>query len=260
MTKLLLAGILSLTAAPAGATDPLCVPQVPSGILLCDEFSVDWYESYTGIVSTANFIFDKPQAATVTVNAPILGDGGVPDPVRLDVTSVTLQGNAFNGADQLLLLDSQGRVPLPGLEQEFALKEIDENLNNDTVLQEDDELIVTHDKTFSTYTLTAYIVSSAQTATPDIKWAFGVPQGSTMTITYLTAADTSSTFRSETLTDSQGASGEVPRTSSTVGAWFTGTITLGSLTGNTTFFWAQQTTNVNNTTVHSGSWLRVRRQ
>ncbi len=48
---------------------------------------------------------------TVSANAPILGDGSSGDPLRLDTSSATLQGNTFNGANQLVQLDGTGLLP-----------------------------------------------------------------------------------------------------------------------------------------------------
>lgn len=51
-------------------------------------------------------------AGTVTVTAAQMsGDGSGSSPILLKSSSVTLQGNAFNGVSQLLLLDGSGRYP-----------------------------------------------------------------------------------------------------------------------------------------------------
>lgn len=49
--------------------------------------------------------------STVAANSPILGDGSSGSPLRLDTSSVTLQGNTFNAPGKLLMLDSSGGVP-----------------------------------------------------------------------------------------------------------------------------------------------------
>lgn len=47
----------------------------------------------------------------VNANAPILGIGTLGDPLRLDTSSVTLQGNTFNNPTQLVRLDGTSRLP-----------------------------------------------------------------------------------------------------------------------------------------------------
>lgn len=49
--------------------------------------------------------------SSVTVNSPILGLGSGASPLRLDSSSVTLTGNTFNGASQLVRLDGSTALP-----------------------------------------------------------------------------------------------------------------------------------------------------
>lgn len=50
-------------------------------------------------------------ATSVLVNAPLTGDGLPGTELGVDSSSVTLKGNTFNIADQLLQLDSSGDLP-----------------------------------------------------------------------------------------------------------------------------------------------------
>ena len=49
--------------------------------------------------------------SSVSANAPITGDGTDADPLGLDSSSVTLQGNAFNGPNQLVTTNGAGKLP-----------------------------------------------------------------------------------------------------------------------------------------------------
>ena len=114
MIRFLFAIVILLSAQSARALDPLCVPTPNLSIPKCPENSEDWFESYTSIVDNLDVIGGLTQASTVTVNAPILGDGSTGDPLSLDSSSVTLQGNQFNNANQLVLLD--GAIKYPALD------------------------------------------------------------------------------------------------------------------------------------------------
>ncbi|NLH39396.1 MAG: hypothetical protein GX445_04960, partial [Elusimicrobia bacterium] len=50
-------------------------------------------------------------ASIVSDSQQFTGDGSQSSPLRLKTSSVTLQGNIFNGADQLVKLDSTGKLP-----------------------------------------------------------------------------------------------------------------------------------------------------
>lgn len=58
-------------------------------------------------------LIDQVFTATFTVvaNPPILGKGLASNPLSLDVSSVTLQGNVFNGASQLIKFDPSKNYP-----------------------------------------------------------------------------------------------------------------------------------------------------
>ena len=114
MIRFLFAAFILFSVQSARALDPLCVPTPNLSIPKCPENSEDWFESYTSIVDNLDTIGALTQASTVTVNAPILGDGSVGDPLSLDSSSVTLQGNQFNNANQLVLLD--GAIKYPALD------------------------------------------------------------------------------------------------------------------------------------------------
>jgi len=49
--------------------------------------------------------------ATVSASTPITGDGTAASPLALDSSSVTLQGNAFNGDNQLVQLNGSSQLP-----------------------------------------------------------------------------------------------------------------------------------------------------
>ena len=114
MIRFLFAVIILFSAQSARALDPLCVPTPNLSIPKCPANSEDWFDSYTSIVDNLDVIGGLTQASTVTVNAPILGDGSTGDPLSLDSSSVTLQGNQFNNANQLVLLD--GAIKYPALD------------------------------------------------------------------------------------------------------------------------------------------------
>lgn len=111
MIKFLFAVVVLFSAQSARALDPLCVPTPNLAIPKCPDNSEDWFDSYTSIVDNLDVIGGLTQASTVTVNVPILGDGSVGDPLSLDSSSVTLQGNQFNNANQLVLLDGTTKYP-----------------------------------------------------------------------------------------------------------------------------------------------------
>lgn len=62
---------------------------------------------------TGNVIFTSTvtTVSTVAVQAPLIGDGSFGSPLGVDSSSVTLAGNAFNGAFQLIILDAFGALP-----------------------------------------------------------------------------------------------------------------------------------------------------
>ena len=111
MIRFLFAITILFSAQSARALDPLCVPTPNLSIPKCPANSEDWFDSYTSIVDNLDDIGGLTQASTVTVNAPILGDGSTGDPLSLDSSSVTLQGNQFNNANQLVLLDGTTKYP-----------------------------------------------------------------------------------------------------------------------------------------------------
>ena len=111
MIRFLFAAFILFSAQSARALDPLCVPTPNLSIPKCPANSEDWFDSYTSIVDNLDTIGGLTQASTVTVNAPILGDGSTGDPLSLDSSSVTLQGNQFNNANQLVLLDGTTKYP-----------------------------------------------------------------------------------------------------------------------------------------------------
>ena len=49
--------LVSMVSKNSLAIDPACTRQTSSGIYLCPEYSVDWYESYSALVSTSNALW-----------------------------------------------------------------------------------------------------------------------------------------------------------------------------------------------------------
>ena len=58
--------------------------------------------------------------SSVTVQAPLTGDGLIGTPIGVDSSSVTLQGNTFNGADQLVKLDNLQDMVIGGTRFQFG--------------------------------------------------------------------------------------------------------------------------------------------
>ena len=72
--------------------------------------------TFTGAVTFTNAVVFSSvvvltQGATVSVNAPITGTGSPSSPLGLDSSSVTLQGNEFNGPLQLVQLNGASKLP-----------------------------------------------------------------------------------------------------------------------------------------------------
>ena len=134
-------------------------------------------------------------------------------------------------------------------------KSSDESTSLDTVVSNDSELFLTLAANTS-YIIDGVIFASSTATGPDIKIAFDAVSGSSMDIGFL--AGSAATFRQGGWMEDETDSGVIPIAASepTV-IKISGTITTGSTTGDFVLRWAQNSSNSNNTTIMTGSYLRA---
>ena len=108
----ILAFCLTLAAPAAAQFGGRIVSAVPNIKKIVEKstltFTAPITFSNTVIFSTTVFVVG---GSTVSADAPILGDGSDGDPLRLDTSSVTMQGNTFNGNSQLVQTTAGGLLP-----------------------------------------------------------------------------------------------------------------------------------------------------
>ncbi|MBI2639308.1 MAG: LamG domain-containing protein [Candidatus Sungbacteria bacterium] len=136
-------------------------------------------------------------------------------------------------------------------------KSSDESVTSSTTLQNDDELKLTLAAN-QTYTVDAVVFASSASSNPDLKIAFTVPSGATMTLGYIAASPNNLTTQGELLNSSGTASQVIPlRANAPVVIHVKGTVVVGSTAGDVTLQWAQFTSNSTATTVKAGSYIRA---
>lgn len=107
------AAVMMGGALPAHALDPLCVNTPNLAIPKCPENSTDWYDSYESIVDNLDTFGASIQAATVTVTAPITGDGSLLDPIGLDISTMNWGTTAISTGTNTGDLQIAGFVDAP---------------------------------------------------------------------------------------------------------------------------------------------------
>ena len=122
--------------------------------------------------------------------------------------------------------------------------------------QDDDELVITVDAN-STYEVTAFILASAPTTEPDIKYNFNETDGEFYVLSHGSATNAGS---------ANNGNGQSPSSSGAlalVGAdikhiiVFQGIIVTGVSGGPIAFEWAQINSSASAVSVHANSWLRA---
>lgn len=134
-------------------------------------------------------------------------------------------------------------------------KSSDQSVINSTSLQDDSELKLSLVAN-TTYIITGTIFAESTSATPDINIAFDAVPGSTIDLGFL--AGSAGVFRQGGLIENEAESGLIPIVAAepTV-IQINGTIVTGSSSGGLTLQWAQNTSNINPTTIMAGSYLRA---
>jgi hypothetical protein len=146
----------------------------------------------------------------------------------------------------------------------FAKKAVDQTVNNSVVLVNDNDLAVANLLANATYIFRAYIIYTSTTATPDMRLAFTVPAGATMSWNP-NGVDTSATTDSGLVRMAASPGGTVLyKAIGTVAATDmvslpSGIVAVGATPGTLQFMWCQNNATVENTIVRANSWLYVER-
>lgn len=136
-----------------------------------------------------------------------------------------------------------------------ARKTADQSMNTQTTPQNDTELLKSVAAN-TTYVVEGMVFATSTSVAPDIKVAFTVPTGATMTIGYVAGESTAT--RADFLSVSGTAGGDIPIGANVVTCIkISGTVVVGSTAGNVQFQWSQFTSNGTNTTVKAGSFISV---
>ncbi len=138
-------------------------------------------------------------------------------------------------------------------------KPVDESVASSTALQNDDDLKVTLAAN-KTYIVDGAIFISSASANPGFKMAFTVPTGATMDLGYsaLSPGPGRLQAQGELLENSGTASQEIPmRANTPVVIHVSGTVKVGSTSGDVTLQWAQFTSDATAVKVMEGSYLRA---
>lgn len=139
-----------------------------------------------------------------------------------------------------------------------AVKTANETVNNTATVQADDELTLSLEAN-TTYLIDGFVVYNSGT-TPDIRFAFTVPTGSTLNwnvlglLTNVATTDGSARFSANTNGTEKGIAGTG---ASDAVAYIRGTITTGGTAGSLTLRWAQAVAEASDTTVKAGSYLKA---
>lgn len=233
--------------------------------LLASQLQMDQVIISTGnLQSQINSLVASP---TIYADAPLLGNGGPSSHLRIDSSSVTLAGNIFNSASRLVQLDSMGRLPAvdgsqitnPSSATTLRRKSSVESVTTSTALQDDDELIVSGILANTTYFVSADIHIQSASASPDFKFGFSAPSGSSLAMGYVGFELNGSIVGGrQTIADE----GDVINLSAGTPAWITvsGTILIGPSGGSIVFRWAQNSSDVTAVQVFSGSSMIVIKQ
>lgn len=136
-----------------------------------------------------------------------------------------------------------------------ARKTADETINNTSVFQDDDELFVSLEANV-VYLARVHIVYNSG-ATPDFKYAFTLPSGTTAPMWSFQGITTVSAF-TYGVASSGGVSG-LGGTGADQPVDAFGVVITGSTAGTMQLQWAQETANASNTIVRAGSYLELRR-
>lgn len=144
----------------------------------------------------------------------------------------------------------------------FVAKALDEPLSANTVVQNDDALVLPVVAS-ANFELSGLLIFNGGAANDDLKTGWTAPAGSTLdwmaTAQPIAATTTSGTVvtNSKTLADlsSLGTIG----TGTNLTALITGRLTTGATAGSLQFQWAQVTSSATATTVCAGSYIALRR-
>lgn len=146
----------------------------------------------------------------------------------------------------------------------FFKKAADQTVNNSIVLVNDTDLAFTGLLANATYIFRAYIIYTSTTATPDMRLAFTVPAGATMSWNP-NGVDNSATSDSGPVRMAASPGGTALfKAVGTVAAIDmaalpSGIVTVGATPGTLQFMWCQNTATAENTLVRANSWLYVER-
>ncbi len=132
-----------------------------------------------------------------------------------------------------------------------ARKNSDESVQNSSTLQNDNNLVLTLEANRQ-YIVDGILFVSAGSILPDLKIAIAPPSGSTLAIGYLN--DVSRGVLSGGTTSSNIP---LPAGSTKIPVHFSGTVVTGATGGDAVLQWAQNTSNANATTIHTGSFIRA---
>lgn len=235
----------------------------------CEDAAVDALAvngSTNPVQSDALFDHDADASAhhTKTTDASELASGTLPS-ARLDASSVTLQGNAFNTANKLVRLDGSAKLPavdgsqLTNITENihlFAIKSASETVNNSTTLQDDDHLKLTLAAN-TTYNVTLCImIEAASSNIPDFKFTFSGPALSTASFAYHGSEAAGSFFGG-----SQMVYGEVDvvnvNTGTTASMTLFGVVITAGSGGDFTFRWAQNSVHASDVYIRRNGYLRA---
>jgi len=142
---------------------------------------------------------------------------------------------------------------LSGNDYFVVVKQTDESLANNTTLHDDVELKVTLDA-HKVYSWEARIFTTADSSTPDIRWAMDAPAGATIRYNDFGWDSDQAFFTGDGRVGDEHLGG--------IGARETtfelhGYVIMGGTAGDLQFQWAQAESHVDNVTVNKGSSLKV---
>ena len=129
-----------------------------------------------------------------------------------------------------------------------VIKESDESVSSSTTLQEDDDLTVDL-RSNTTYVINALIRVDSASSSPDIKYGFNAPAGSTVTISWFGVEDPAGNFAGGIIesTGDEGDSIQLDPAQQNFIRFF-GTVQVG-VAGALTFKWAQNVSDATSTDV-----------
>jgi len=153
----------------------------------------------------------------------------------------------------LLTNETFASQELSGNDYFVVVKQTDESLANNTTLHDDVELKVTLDA-HKVYSWEARIFTTADSSTPDIRWAMDVPAGATIRYNDFGWDSDQAFFTGDGRVGDEHLGG--------IGAGETtfelhGYVIMGGTAGDLQFQWAQAESHVDNVTVNKGSSLKV---